>query len=61
VRLTGPAGLVEGSEAAWVATNDAALYGLAAIENLALLGDRMPARSAPGERRRTGGGARTPV
>ncbi|MEU5081588.1 MULTISPECIES: exo-rhamnogalacturonan lyase family protein [Streptomyces] len=42
-RLTGPAGLVEGAEAAWVSTNDTALYGLAAIENLALLGDRMPA------------------
>ncbi|CAL9626634.1 Tat pathway signal sequence domain protein [Streptomyces sp. enrichment culture] len=42
-RLTGPAGLVEGGEAAWVSTNDTALYGLAAIENLALLGDRMPA------------------
>ncbi|WP_381563142.1 Tat pathway signal sequence domain protein [Streptomyces eurythermus] len=42
-RLTGPATLVEGAEAAWVSTNDTALYGLAAIENLALLGDRMPA------------------
>ncbi|WP_318204531.1 Tat pathway signal sequence domain protein [Streptomyces sp. SCL15-4] len=42
-KLTGPATLVEGSEAAWVSTNDTALYGLAAIENLALLGDRMPA------------------
>ncbi|MEU3524929.1 Tat pathway signal sequence domain protein [Streptomyces sp. NPDC038707] len=42
-KLTGPAALVEGSEAAWVSTNDTALYGLAAIENLALLGDRMPA------------------
>ncbi|MFF9023423.1 exo-rhamnogalacturonan lyase family protein [Streptomyces eurythermus] len=42
-KLTGPAGLVEGGEAAWVSTNDTALYGLAAIENLALLGDRMPA------------------
>ncbi|MEU7559307.1 hypothetical protein [Streptomyces eurythermus] len=43
-KLTGPAGLVEGREAAWVSTNDTALYGLAAIENLALLGDRMPAQ-----------------
>ncbi|MEU6589070.1 Tat pathway signal sequence domain protein [Streptomyces sp. NPDC046881] len=42
-KLTGPATLVAGSEAAWVSTNDTALYGLAAIENLALLGDRMPA------------------
>ncbi|MFJ1734078.1 Tat pathway signal sequence domain protein [Streptomyces sp. NPDC088254] len=40
--LSGPATLVPGSEAAWVSTNDTALYGLAAIENLALLGDRMP-------------------
>ncbi|MEU6595716.1 Tat pathway signal sequence domain protein [Streptomyces flaveolus] len=42
-KLTGPATLVAGSEAAWVSTNDTALYGLAAIENLALLGDKMPA------------------
>ncbi|AKJ14339.1 Tat pathway signal sequence domain protein [Streptomyces incarnatus] len=41
-KLTGPATLVEGSEASWVSSNDTALYGLAAIENLALLGDRMP-------------------
>ncbi|MEU2056546.1 Tat pathway signal sequence domain protein [Streptomyces bungoensis] len=41
-KLTGPAALVEGGEASWVSTNDTALYGLAAIENLALLGDRMP-------------------
>jgi YetA-like protein len=40
--LRGPVTLVPGSEASWVATNDTALYGLAAIENLALLGDRMP-------------------
>ncbi len=41
-RLSGPATLVAGSEASWVSTNDTALSGLAAIENLALLGDRMP-------------------
>lgn len=41
-KLTGPVTLVPGSEANWVYTNDTALYGLAAIENLALLGDRMP-------------------
>ncbi|MEU2927585.1 Tat pathway signal sequence domain protein [Streptomyces sp. NPDC007251] len=41
-KLTGPVTLVEGSEASWVSSNDTALYGLAAIENLALLGDRMP-------------------
>lgn len=41
-KLTGPVTLVEGSEASWVSSNVTALYGLAAIENLALLGDRMP-------------------
>ena len=40
-KLAGPATLVEGGEASWVSTNDTALYGLAAIENPALLGDRM--------------------
>ncbi|MEV6761823.1 Tat pathway signal sequence domain protein [Streptomyces sp. NPDC051105] len=40
--LSGPVTLVAGSEASWVSSNDTALYGLAAIENLALLGDRMP-------------------
>ncbi|MFF8536875.1 Tat pathway signal sequence domain protein [Streptomyces sp. NPDC015532] len=42
-KLSGPVTLVPGSEANWVYTNDTALYGLAAIENLALLGDKMPA------------------
>ena len=37
-----PMALVAGSEASWVSSNDTALYGLAAIENLALLGDKMP-------------------
>ncbi|MFE3517444.1 Tat pathway signal sequence domain protein [Streptomyces sp. NPDC059166] len=41
--VTGPVTTVPGSEANWVYTNDTALYGLAAIENLALLGDKMPA------------------
>ncbi|GAA2235131.1 hypothetical protein GCM10010104_32310 [Streptomyces indiaensis] len=41
-KVSGPAALVPGSEATWVSTNDTALYGLAAIENLALPGDRMP-------------------
>ncbi|MFC9244084.1 Tat pathway signal sequence domain protein [Streptomyces sp. NPDC057136] len=41
-KLTGPVTTVPGSEASWVYTNDTALYGIAAIENLALLGDRMP-------------------
>ncbi|MFJ9563038.1 Tat pathway signal sequence domain protein [Streptomyces fuscichromogenes] len=40
--LSGPVTLVAGAEASWVSSNDTALYGLAAIENLALLGDRMP-------------------
>ncbi|SFL11433.1 hypothetical protein SAMN05192584_11360 [Streptomyces pini] len=34
--------LVEGSGAAWVDTNTTALYGLAAIQNLALIGDLLP-------------------
>ncbi|WP_329307312.1 hypothetical protein OG322_32025 [Streptomyces sp. NBC_01260] len=34
---------VPGSEATWVYTNDTALYGLAAIENIAPVGDHMPA------------------
>ncbi|GAB2325881.1 hypothetical protein STREPTOSP366_10870 [Streptomyces variabilis] len=41
-QVSGPTALVAGSEAPWISTNDTALYGLAAIENLALLGDRMP-------------------
>lgn len=41
-KLTGPVTTVPGSEAGWVYTNDTALYGIAAIENLALLGDRLP-------------------
>ncbi|MFC6062965.1 hypothetical protein [Streptomyces ochraceiscleroticus] len=38
-KVSGPTALVPGSEAPWVSTNDTALYGLAAIENLALLGE----------------------
>ncbi|MCX3060721.1 exo-rhamnogalacturonan lyase family protein [Streptomyces beihaiensis] len=41
-KIEGPVALVEGSEVPWVSTNATALYGLAAIENLALVGDRMP-------------------
>ncbi|MEX3106869.1 MULTISPECIES: Tat pathway signal sequence domain protein [unclassified Streptomyces] len=41
-KVSGPTALVAGSEATWVSTNDTALYGLAAIENLALLGNKMP-------------------
>lgn len=40
--VEGPTGLVAGREAAWVSTNTTALYGLAAIQNLAPVGDRMP-------------------
>ncbi|WP_052863408.1 exo-rhamnogalacturonan lyase family protein [Streptomyces niger] len=38
-KVSGPDALVPGAEAPWVSTNDTALYGLAAIENLALLGE----------------------
>ncbi|MFI6877841.1 Tat pathway signal sequence domain protein [Streptomyces sp. NPDC050400] len=41
-KVGGPVTLVAGTEANWVYTNDTALYGLAAIENLALVGDKMP-------------------
>ena len=34
-------GLVPGDEAPWVSTNDVAQYGLAAIQNLALVGDAL--------------------
>ncbi|MFD6424090.1 Tat pathway signal sequence domain protein [Streptomyces sp. NPDC060198] len=40
--VSGPLATVAGTEAAWVSTNDTALYGLAAIENLALVGDHLP-------------------
>ncbi|MFD7436949.1 hypothetical protein [Streptomyces sp. NPDC059861] len=42
---TGDEKLATRGEAARVSANDTALYGLAAIENLALLGDRMPPSS----------------
>ncbi|URN11578.1 Tat pathway signal sequence domain protein [Streptomyces radiopugnans] len=41
-KISGPMALVEGSGAAWVDTNTTALYGLAAIQNLALIGDLLP-------------------
>jgi hypothetical protein len=41
-KIEGPTALVPGSEASWVSTNATALYGLAAIQNLALIGDKMP-------------------
>jgi hypothetical protein len=42
-RVTGPQVLAPVDEASFVSTNDAAQYGLAAIQNLALLGDPPPA------------------
>ncbi|KAI0198575.1 hypothetical protein F4808DRAFT_435690 [Astrocystis sublimbata] len=41
VRLTGSEVLAPVDEAAWITTNDVALYGLAAIENLAQVGDAL--------------------
>ncbi|MEU1666074.1 twin-arginine translocation signal domain-containing protein [Streptomyces sparsogenes] len=42
VELAGPDALEPGVEAAWVSTNSTAQYGLAAIQNLALIGDKLP-------------------
>ncbi|KAF4407421.1 exo-rhamnogalacturonan lyase family protein [Streptomyces lycii] len=41
-KLTGPDVLNPAEEATWVDTNTTALYGLAAIQNLALIGDKLP-------------------
>ncbi|KAI0446512.1 hypothetical protein F4803DRAFT_503852 [Xylaria telfairii] len=41
VRLTGSDVLAPVDEAAWISTNDVALYGLAAIEDLAQVGDAL--------------------
>ncbi|KJK33438.1 Tat pathway signal sequence domain protein [Lentzea aerocolonigenes] len=41
-RITGPVVLNPVDEATWVSTNSTAQYGLAAIQCLALVGDRMP-------------------
>jgi hypothetical protein len=41
-RVQGPAVLNPVDEAPWVSTNDAAQWSLAAIQNLALIGDQMP-------------------
>ncbi|MHC0432954.1 exo-rhamnogalacturonan lyase family protein [Streptomyces sp. O3] len=41
-KIEGPVALVPGSDAPWVGTNTTALYGLAAIQNLALVGDKIP-------------------
>jgi hypothetical protein len=43
VRVSGPAVLNPVDEVPWVTTNDTAQWGLAAIENLALIGDFLPA------------------
>jgi len=43
-RIHGPAVPEPVDEAAFVSTNDAAQYGLAAIQNLALIGDHLPER-----------------
>jgi hypothetical protein len=40
--LTGPQVLEPGYEHLWISTNTTALFGLAAIQNLALVGDKMP-------------------
>ncbi|CDR05177.1 hypothetical protein GCM10022420_020720 [Streptomyces iranensis] len=46
VELKGPDVLEPGVEAAWVSTNATAQYGLAAIQNLALVGDKLPGQPA---------------
>lgn len=42
--VKGPAALEPGYEHLWISTNTTALFGLAAIQNLALVGDSLPAR-----------------
>jgi hypothetical protein len=41
-RVAGPAVLNPVDEVAWVSTNETAQWGLAAIQNLALIGDQLP-------------------
>jgi hypothetical protein len=41
-KITGPVALNAGADATWVSTNSTALYGLAATQDLALVGDRLP-------------------
>lgn len=43
-RIDGPAVLNPVNEVPWVTTNDTAQWGLAAIQNLALVGDALPAK-----------------
>jgi hypothetical protein len=42
VELRGPAVLMPVQEVDWISTNDTAQWGLAAIQNLALIGDYIP-------------------
>jgi hypothetical protein len=42
VRVTGPDALNPVDEVPWVSTNETAQWGLAAIQNLALIGDALP-------------------
>jgi hypothetical protein len=42
VRVSGPDVLNPVTEIPWVSTNDTAQWGLAAIQNLALIGDKLP-------------------
>lgn len=46
-RVEGPAVLRPIDEVAWISTNDASTWGLAAIENLHLVGDALPADLIP--------------
>ena len=39
--ISGPTVLNPGTDATWISTNSTALYGLAAIENLALVGEAL--------------------
>ena len=43
VRVAGSAALNPVTEVPWVSTNDTAQWGLAAIQNLALIGSELPA------------------
>ena len=47
-RIDGPGVLTPVDEVPSVSTNDASQYGLAAIQNLALIGDRLPPRPSDG-------------
>ena len=40
-RVSGPLALNPVDEAPWISTNDTAQWGLAAIQNLALIGDQL--------------------